>query len=235
MRIVGLITARGGSKGLPHKNILSLAGKPLITWTVEAALNCKSINRLIVSTDDYEIADVARQAGAEVPFMRPAELAQDGSDHLSVVSHAIQWLDHHDSAKADYVLLLQPTSPLRSTSDLNTAITMATQQDAVAVVSVSLMNQHPYYAQVIQNDGTLAEFMSTDQAYSQRQELPQVYAPNGAIYLNKRESLLQDRTFVPRKTLAYVMPPERSLDIDTAWDFYLADLILKDKYAHKSN
>jgi CMP-N,N'-diacetyllegionaminic acid synthase len=232
--IIGLITARGGSKGVPRKNVKLLAGKPLIAWTIQAALQSQRLSRVIVSTDNTEIAQISKQWGAEVPFMRPPELAQDDTPHILVVEHVIQWLQKHDNTQPDYIMLLQPTSPLRSTEDIGATIQMAEACHAVAVVSVSAMDSHPYLAKQILEDGTLADFVASDISYLRRQDLPPAYALNGAIYLNRCESLLRDRTFLPPGTCGYIMPPERSLDIDTPWDFYLAELVLKDKYGHET-
>ena len=228
--IVGLITARGGSKGIPRKNVKLLAGKPLITWTIEAALQSRELSRVVVSTDDDEIARVAQQWGAEVPFMRPPELAQDDSPHILVMEHAIRWLEKHDDARPDYMMLLQPTSPLRATEDIEAVIQIAEARNAVAVVGVCKADHHPYLTKRISEDGTLVDFLSNDIVYLRRQALPPAYALNGAIYLNRRESLLTNRTFVPQGTYGYIMPPERSLDIDSLWDFHLAELILKDRH-----
>jgi N-acylneuraminate cytidylyltransferase/CMP-N,N'-diacetyllegionaminic acid synthase len=228
--IVGLITARSGSKSIPRKNVKLLAGKPLIAWTIEAALLSPRLSRVIVSTDDDEIARMAQQWGAEVPFMRPPELAQDDSPHILVVEHVIQWLEKHDNARPDYIMLLQPTSPLRAPEDIEAAIQIAEAHGAKAVVSICIMDRHPYLAKRILEDGMLADFIPSDIAYLRRQALPPVYALNGAIYLNRSESLLTDRTFVPQGTYGYIMPPERSLDIDSLWDFHLVELILKDRH-----
>lgn len=230
-KIIGLITARGGSKSIPRKNVKLLAGKPLIAWTIETALKSRQLSRLIVSTDDEEIAQIAREWGAETPFMRPLELAQDDSSHISVIVHAIQWLEKSGGVQPDYIMLLQPTSPLRVVKDIDAAIELAETHSATAVVSVCEIDRHPYLSKRIFQDGTLGEFVSSDIDYLRRQALPQAYALNGAIYLNRRESLVRDRTVLPQGTYAYIMPPERSLDIDSSWDFYLADLILRDRYA----
>lgn len=233
MKIVTLITARGSSKGLPRKNVLPLAGKPLIAWTIEAALKSRRLNRVIVSTDDEEIAQVARQWGADVPFLRPAELAQDASPHIDVVNHAIQWLEENEKQFPEYVMLLQPTSPFRTAQDIDQAIEIAKTHQAVAVVSVCEASEHPFLSKKISPDGTLDDFVVLNRAaYLRRQDLPPAYALNGAIYLNRRESLLCDQTFLPYGTLAYVMPTERSLDIDTPWEWHLAELILKDQHEH---
>lgn len=234
MDIVALITARGGSKELPRKNILPLAGKPLIAWTIEAALGSRRLSGIFVSTDDPEIAQIAKKYGAEVPFMRPATLAQDNSDSFAVARHALHWMAEHEKTQPSYMMLLQPTSPLRTTADIDKAIQLAEAKNASAVVSVCQAKQHPYLSKRILDDGTLADFIPSDLTDSRRQALPPVYVLNGAIYLNRCESLLRDQTFLPQGTYAYIMPAERSLDIDSPWDFYLADLILRDKYEHKS-
>ena len=227
--IIGLITARGGSKSMPRKNILPLAGKPLIAWTIEAARASRHLSRVLLSTDDPEIAEVAAAWGAEVPFMRPAELAGDTTPHILAVEHAIRWLEEAEGAQPEYVLMLQPTSPLRTTADIDGAIALARERDAIAVVSVSPMNRHPYLSKRILADGTLAEFVKSDIAYLRRQDLPPAYALNGALYLNRSESLLRDRTFVPPGTLAYVIPPERAQDVDTPWEFHLVEMILRNR------
>ena len=233
MDVLALITARGGSKGLPRKNVLPLAGKPLIAWTISAALASHCFTRVIVSTDDEEIADVSRKWGAEVPFMRPPELAQDDSVHFDTIVHAIRWLDNREEVRPDYVMQLQPTSPLRTAEDINAAVQIVQAGIAVAVVGVSVTEHHPYLMKRILEDGTAVDFVSSDATDLRRQALPTVYSPNGAIFLNSRESLLQDRTFWLPGTHAYIMPSERSLDIDTAWDLYLADLILRDRCERK--
>lgn len=229
---VGLITARGGSKSIPQKNIKMLAGKPLIVWTIDAALQCKELSRVIVSTDDEKIADVAHQWGAEVPFIRPAELARDDSSSVSAVLHAIHWMEENEGFFPDHVMLLQPTSPFRTAEDIQQSIELARKHQAVAVISVCEAERHPYLCKRILDNGTLADFMTTEMGYLRRQDLPPAYAVNGAIYLNQRSSLLQDQTFLPTGTIAYVMPQERSLDVDTPWDWYMAELIMKDRNCH---
>jgi CMP-N,N'-diacetyllegionaminic acid synthase len=230
--ILGLIPARGGSKSIPRKNIKLLAGKPLIAWTIEAALQSQMLSRVIVSTDDPEIAQVAREWGAETPFLRPPELARDDSSSMSVVLHMLQWLEEQEQFSPDNVLLLQPTSPFRSSQDICAAIALAETRQARAVVSVSEAEKHPYVCKRILSDGTLVDFVASDLAYQRRQDLPPAYALNGAIYLNQCESLVRDHAFLPEGTLAYIMPVQRSLDIDTSWDWRLAELILKDQHAH---
>lgn len=227
--VIGLITARGGSKSVPDKNIKLLAGKPLIAWTIEAACQSRGLSRVMVSTDSPRIARVAQEWGAEVPFLRPSELAQDNSSHILVVDHAIKWLETNMQSWPDYIMLLQPTSPLRTDADIDAAIDLAVKKKAVGVVSVCPAESHPFLSKRILADGTLADFITSDIPYLRRQDLPPAHVLNGAIYLNQRESLLADQTFCPPGTHAYVMPPERSLDIDSPWDFHLAELILRDR------
>jgi CMP-N,N'-diacetyllegionaminic acid synthase len=225
--IIGLITARGGSKAIPRKNVTPLAGKPLIAWTIQAALASRSLDRVIVSTDDTEITRVAREWGAEVPFVRPPELAQDDSPHHDVLIHAIRWLESQPASPPDYIMLLQPTSPLRTAQDIDAAIALATEKDADAVVSVCPAHHHPYLSKLIAPDGRLLDFIERPPGYLARQSLPPVYALNGAIYLSRRSVLLEREGWDTDRTYAYVMPPERSVDIDSPWDLHLAELILR--------
>jgi CMP-N-acetylneuraminic acid synthetase len=233
--ILCLVTARGGSKSIPQKNIASLAGKPLIAWTIETALQSAMLRRVIVSTDDEEIAEVARQWGAEVPFVRPLDLALDDSPHIPVVLHAIQWLESNEDVRFQYVLLLQPTSPLRSKDDIDKAIELALDKEADSVVSVCQALSHPYLTKRITGDGRLKDFGRRPQGYLRRQALPDAYMVNGAIYVVQSETLINRHTLYTENTYAYVMPPERSLDIDTHWDLYLADLILRDRVGGENN
>jgi CMP-N,N'-diacetyllegionaminic acid synthase len=234
-KILCLVTARGGSKSIPKKNIALLAGKPLIAWTIESALRSPFLSRVIVSTDDNDIAGVARQRGAEVPFLRPAELARDDSAHIPVVVHAVEWLESHDGAQFDYVLLLQPTSPLRSKDDIDNAIRLSLEKDADSVVSVCQAFSHPYLTKYVTADGRLQDFVPKPEGYLARQTLPPAYVVNGAIYVVRPDVLIERQTFYTERTHAYLMPPERSLDIDTPWDLYLADLILKDRLQGESD
>jgi CMP-N,N'-diacetyllegionaminic acid synthase len=233
--VLGLITARGGSKGIPRKNMAILAGKPLIAWTIEAALHSHKLGRVIVSTDDPEIAQVSREWGAEVPFMRPPELAQDDSPHIAVVLHTVHWVASQQGTVPDYVMLLQPTSPLRSSVDIDAVIGLALEKNADSIVSVCLTREHPYLSKTVTPDGRLLDLVPKPKGYLQRQDLPPVYSLNGAIYLARCDTLLERETFYTGRTFAYIMPPERSLDVDTYWDLYLVDLILKDALRHETD
>ncbi len=222
----GLVTARGGSKGIPGKNVRDLAGKPLIAWTLEEARKSQRLSRLIVSTDDPEIARVCRQWGGEVPFVRPAELAQDDTPHLVVVEHAIQWLRDRGQMP-DYLLTLQPTCPLRTVEDIDRSIQLATTRNASAVMSVCEPPHHPLWTKQITEEGHLVPFIPWSGSLV-RQLLPKVYTVNGVIHLHHCETLLRTRMMQPTDSVPYVMPAERSIDIDTPWEFRLAELILRD-------
>jgi CMP-N-acetylneuraminic acid synthetase len=216
--VLGLITARGGSKGVPRKNVRPLAGKPLIGWTIDAARSARRLDKLIVSTDDEEIATVCRQLGASVPFMRPPELARDDSPHIDVVLHALRWMAREEKYEPEYVLLLQPTSPLRTAADIESIIEMAMERRAEAIVSVCPARDHPYLVRKLDSEGVTTPFMECPLPYARRQDLPDAYALNGALYIQRCAGLLERGRFEGCRTLAYVMPRERSLEIDTEDD-----------------
>jgi len=224
--VLALITARGGSKGIPGKNIKVLHGKPLLAWSIEAAVASLSVGRIVVSTDGEQIAEIGRAWGAETPFVRPPELAGDGSSHIDALVHAIEWLDVNEGYRPEYVLTLQPTSPLRTAADIDAACAIAEANNADAVVGVEETHHHPFLVRKIGLDGRLEEFMRTDIEYLRRQDLPAAYALNGAIFLNRRESLLRDRTFEPAAAYPYVMPADRSMQIDTPWDWFLMERVM---------
>lgn len=222
-RTLGVIPARGGSKGIPRKNIKLIAGRPLIAWTIEAALMTISLDRVIVSTEDEEIAAVARLYGADVPFTRPAELAQDTSPGIDPVLHALDELSGFDA-----VVVLQPTSPLRSSEDIAGCIARAGQYGASSAVSVTEQHNHPFWMYSMGHAGTLEPVMERP-AVLRRQDLPRVYSLNGAVYYAKTEWLRRERALVGAATVGYVMPPERSVDLDTPMEWELADLLLRNR------
>ena len=222
MRTFGLIPARGGSKGIPRKNIKPIAGKPLIVWTIEAALRSSLLYAVVVSTDDPEIAEVARGAGAQVPFMRPTELAQDQTPGLNPVLHALDQFPQYDS-----VLLLQPTSPLRTTEDIDACLCLAMQHEAPSVVSVSEADTHPYWTYRL-TEGKALERWVDAAPIARRQDLPQAFALNGALYFADANWLRRSGSLIGTETLAYVMERERSVDLDTPLDWKFAELLLKE-------
>jgi CMP-N,N'-diacetyllegionaminic acid synthase len=227
MEVLAVIGARGGSKTLPGKNVALLGGKPLIGWTIEAALGAALVNRTIVTTDDPEIAMVARRHGAELPFMRPAKLAGDETPSTDAIIHAVEWLESYDNYRPDIVVSLQPTSPQRTAADIDAALSLMTARDADSVVSVTPADPHPYWTKTLDADGWITAFIPTEKPIIRRQDLPPVYALNGAIYAATREVLLTTRSWYTARTAAYIMPSERSLDIDTAMDFRIAQTMIE--------
>jgi CMP-N-acetylneuraminic acid synthetase len=224
-RVLAVIAARGGSKAVPGKNIADLGGRPLIAWTVAAALASRA-ERTIVTTDDAAIADAARAAGAEVPFVRPAELARDETPGTEPVIHAVEWLERHEGYEPDIVMSLQPTSPFRTATDIDAAISLLVAREADSVVSVMPADGHPYWMKRRDADGWIVPFLPDSPATFRRQELPEALMLNGAIYAARRAVLLASRGWYTGRTAPYVMPIERSLDIDTAWDLRLARLLV---------
>jgi len=190
-------------------------------------LESKVVDRLIVSTDDSNIAAICEQWGAEVPFIRPPSLALDQSTSMEVMDHALDWWGEHETVLPEVVLLLQPTSPFRTADDIRAAVNLFQSGDIDAVVSVCVAPNHPHLMSTISEDGLLMPFMDTSGCGTRRQDLPPVYAVNGAIYLNSLISLKRDRVFIPPRTKPYFMPPSRSLDIDDPLDFCIAEALVK--------
>lgn len=225
--ILALIPARGGSKGIPHKNIAQIGGKPLIAWTILAAQRAGVLDRVVVSTDDSAIAQVAQDYQAEVPFLRPPELALDDTPGMLPILHAIRWLEEHQNYKPDFVMCLQPTSPLRNAKDIEAAVRLMDEKSADGVVSVAPVKQHPGWMKLVDADGRMSDYLSANEIAARRQDLLALYALNGAIYITRRGILLEKETWYTPATYAYKMPPERSVDIDSPWDLFLADMILR--------
>jgi N-acylneuraminate cytidylyltransferase len=218
-RFLAVIPARGGSKGVRGKNIRGLAGRPLIGWTIEQAFQSDYIDRVIVSTEDAEIRQVAIDYGAEVPFIRPMELATDTASGLDVLCHAVEAVE----GAYDYVVLLQPTSPLRESDDIDRSIELCVDQSVKSVVSLSEASKNPHWMYQMKPEGGLTPLF--ENAGSNRQLLPVYYALNGAVYVIEIASLLERRSVISEDTLGYVMPTERSYDIDTELDFSICDFL----------
>ncbi len=225
--LLAVIPARSGSKGIVDKNLATVAGRPLIAYTIDAARQSRAVTRTVVSTDALDIADVARSLGADVPFLRPAELARDDTPGIAPFVHAVSWLGEAQGFRPDWVLLLQPTSPLRTAEDIDAAVALAIERDADAVLSVCPVRHHPYWTRQLEPDGRLTPFIEPDPPALRRQDLPEVMSLNGAIYLIRRDVLLAGESFDTDRTLGYVMPPERSLDVDTPWDLQLVEWALR--------
>lgn len=227
-KILAVIPARGGSKGIPRKNIKELGGKPLIAWTIECAKKSAYIDRAIISTEDEEIAEVARKWGGDVPFMRPIELAQDDTPGVMPVIHAVDALPGYD-----YVVLLQVTSPFRTAEDIDGTIKKCLDADADTCVSVTEAESSPYWMYRLGTDDRLNPLLDADMGKNyQRQKLPMVYQLNGAVYVVKRDVLVQKKKFVDQNTIGYLMNKNHSLDIDNIQDFMLAEIVIKNKRFH---
>lgn len=229
MKVLGLIPCRSGSKGIPRKNLVLLAGKPLLAWTIEGALAANCLDRVIVSTEDEEIAQTALKWGAEAPFRRPAELATDEASSVDVAIHALDWLAEEEAYQPDWLMLLQVTSPLRQPDDLKAAVVLAEKNQAEAVVSVCPAAIHPYLTRRLTPEGRLVNFVDSQGRPDRRQEFPPAFAINGAVYLVRGDVFRRKLSFTPPGSCALIMPPERSLDVDSPWDLYLAELILRDR------
>lgn len=222
-RALGLIPARGGSKGIPGKNTIDLAGKPLIAWTIEAARTSRYLDRVVLTSDSEDIQRVAREHGCEVPFTRPAELATDEAPGIAPVLHALDTLDE----EFGWVVLLQPTSPLRVTADIDAAIELCLARDATACVSVTPTPHSPYWTFVLDAGGRMQPVV--DVTAARRQDLPRTVMLNGAVYVARVPALRAAKTFLQPSTVAYNMPYERSVDIDTPLDLRVAALLLEER------
>ena len=223
-RILALIPARGESKGLPGKNIRSLLGKPLIAWSIEQALGSKYIDKVLVSTESPVIASIARRYGADVPFLRPKKLATDKASSIDVILHAMQWAENNQQV-FDIIMLLQPTSPLRSSVDIDASIKWLSDRDAQAVVSVCKVEHNPLWSNTLPKDCSMKDFIKAEVVNKSRQELSIFYRLNGAIYLSNWEHFKNQKSFFGSKTSAFIMPVDRSIDIDTKFDFELGEFI----------
>lgn len=224
---IAIITARGGSKGLPRKNILSVAGVPLIGLTIQAALNSENIHRVFVTTEDEEIKTVSLQFGAEV-IDRPLELAADSTGSEEVLEHAIEQLATQN-LKFDTVILLQPTSPLRTYKHINEAIQIFNQKKADCVISVFEPSHTPVKAYIEQHDGKITGLLGPDAPYTRRQDLPRSYQPNGAIYVFAVNKFMQQKKIPRDNVFPYVMTEFQSVDIDTYEDLIHVEQLLMSK------
>lgn len=222
MSVLAIIPARGGSKGIPRKNIKKLNGKPLIGWTIGAAKEAHCIDRIVVSTEDDEIASVAKGLGADVPFLRPAELAKDDTPGIDPVLHAIDQMP-----KYDWVLLLQPTSPLRSAADIDAIWALCQQKSASSAVSISEVSKHPFWMYQRDDFFRISPVIQNRPDVTRRQDLPPAYALNGALYLVKTTWLLEYKSLIGPETVGYAMPRERAADIDHPMDWLWVEFLMK--------
>jgi CMP-N-acetylneuraminic acid synthetase len=220
-KILAVIPARGGSKGVPRKNIRELAGRPLVAWTIEAAKKSKYIDRLILSSEDPEIIEVAKSYGCEVPFVRPIELAQDDTPGIEVVLDAVQRCPGYT-----HVLLLQPTSPFRTNKHIDAFIEDFNQKKINCSVSVTTPDKHPMWTFSMSEKSVLSPFFK-DSILSNRQSLPAAYVLNGALYISNINWLLANKSFMSSETNGFYMNPENSMDIDTELEFEICACLME--------
>ena len=222
---LAIIPARGGSKGVPRKNIRLLGGKPLIAHTLETVRASGCFDKILVSTDDPEIAAESRRWGGEAPWLRPPELATDSAAVIDAVFHTLDRLDKELGYVPDIVALLQPTSPFRTTDSVREALRLLDRKSCEAVVSVSPARTHPYWCRRVTESGELEDFLSAVAPLKNRQELPAAYAYDGCLYARTLESLRRHHSFHGKPVVAWMTPPEEALDIDTPQDWEMAEFL----------
>lgn len=226
-KILGLVLARAGSQGLKNKNIKLINGEPLIAWTIAAAKKSKYIDDLIISTNSEEIAVIARQYGAEAPFLRPEILATSTASSVDAILHAVDWLEANGRL-FDIVVLLEPTSPLRQTEDIDNALDLMSKNNFNSVVSCCRVESlHPSFMFHLGADGCLHSFTGIQPNSLRRQDIEPIYFVEGTIYCSLVSSLRQERGFYHKKTLGYVVPKWKSLEIDDLDDFIMVEALMK--------
>lgn len=222
MHILAIVPARGGSKEIPLKNICKVAGRPLLEYTIVAAKKSKYLDRIIVSTDNNKIAKIATSLGAEVPFIRPKNISRDDSSTVDVVKHALDFLSL-ESYIPEIILVLQPTSPLRTTTMIDKSIMLLQNSNATSVLSVSKIKTHPYASFWLKNE-YLHPFKSDFKKYHQRQKYPDLYYPTGAIYTFRYDTLKQYDSFLGTRILPIIVEQENSVDIDSKFDLFISEM-----------
>ena len=230
--IIGFIFARGGSKGVPGKNIRLLAGKPLIAYAIETAFQSQFIDRVVVSTDDEKIAQVAQDFGAEVPFVRPKELAQDNSPEWLAWQHAIRTLKELDKGRElDVFVSIPPTAPLRATEDIDNAIQTFLDSDADIVITVKRASRHPSFNMITMDEQNCAKLvLPLDKQIIRRQDAPLVYDMTTVAYVVNPKFIMESNAVFEGKVKAVLIPEERALDIDTKLDFKFAELLIREGF-----
>lgn len=224
--VVAIIPARGGSKRLPGKNIKNLDGKPLIAWSIDAAINSIYIDHVIVTTDDVEIANVAIKYGAMVPFIRAENLSTDIATTEDVINDCLEKLV---DIKADIIVVLQPTSPFRSSEDIDSSLFQLCDKNADGIVSVSVCEHPIFWSNVLPDDGNMGQFIKEEYRGKRSQDLPLAYRLNGAIYAFTVDKINVSGMSLSESVYSYIMPTERSVDIDTEFDFKFAEFLIKYK------
>lgn len=229
MKILALIPARAGSKGIKNKNIIDLNGRPLIDYTIKSALKSKYLNKKNIwcSTDSQKIANIAENCGASIPFLRPKKLAKDESSSISVAKHALNWANN-SKIKFTHLLLLQPTSPLRSSKDIDRSIEIMISENCDSVISVTKPDIMPFNMKYLNSNGELNDY--TNEKYNRRQDMPEIYGVNGAIYLTNIDVIYRKNNFFGETSKAYIMNRKNSIDIDELFDLKLAEFLLLNNF-----
>lgn len=235
MNLLCIIPARGGSKGLPGKNIKIFNGQPLIAHSIIEAKKSKYIDKVVVSTDDYEIAGISRKYGAEIPFMRPSELARDSSRIIDTYCYTINRLKNEFKFSTDILIVLQPTSPLRRVNHIDEAIELFLEKSADSVVSLAEVAHPPYWYKNMDTTNKVSDFITMNDTTALRQELPKVYCPNGAIFIFKADIIVQEKQLYTERSFGYLMSAEESVDIDSLLDFKIAEMVIKDRNKGEKN
>jgi CMP-N,N'-diacetyllegionaminic acid synthase len=234
--IIGLVPARGGSKGVKKKNLQRLAGRPLIAYAIECGLACKSIDKIIVSTDDPDIAETARQWGADVPFMRPSELSLDDTPMLPVLQHSIREAESIYSNKIDTLVLLQPTSPLRTVDDVEDALALYHRDSSCqAVISGHEAHFNPYFSMAVLEKGMVRLALPVDRDIYGRQNCPPVYNLDGTVWIYSREAVMDLQQRIPPQTRLFIVPGTRVVEIDTETDLEIARLFISKKRSQRTD
>ena len=225
--MLAIIPARSGSKGIPFKNIKILHGKPLIVWTIESALKANNVDRIIISTDDEDIANVCKDTGVEIPFMRPKELAKDNSLAIDNYIYTIERLNTDFNSNYKEFIVLLPTSPLRNSIDIDGAIELFYKKKADSVISCVEMSHVPLWAKKICKNGKIENYFNIEIDNKNRQDFEKAYIPNGAIYVLKYSLLKEKYSYYSENTYPYIMPRERSIDIDDLLDFKFVEFLMR--------
>ncbi len=227
--VIGVIPARGGSVGVPLKNIHELNGKPLISYVIKAALGSRHLKRVIVSTDHPKIAEISRECGAEVPFKRPTDISADVPTEF-VIQHAVNFVEAEESRRVDIVVTMQATTPVLNSRDIDATIEEVMEHDIDSAITVKEVREYPWWMMEITGEGLLKPFLTTNLSgdVTVRQNLAKLYLPNGAVYATRREVLMTENRIIGQRCGAVVMPEERSVDIDSLLDFKIIETIIRE-------
>ena len=228
-KILAIIPARSGSKGIKNKNIKIIAEKPLIFWTIKNALASKYIDYVLVTTDSEEISKIARDEDVEVPFLRPPHLSSDDAKMKDVIHHTLAWTKANDKFQSDQFILLQPTSPFRNNQHIDEALELANNNKKFSsVVSITKVSKHPFWMKQIDNNGRIKDFINKkSEDYNNRQNLPILYQLNGAIYIAENDYFYNNKVLFDQNSKPYVMDEYSSLDIDSSFDWDVAQILSK--------